>query len=257
MGSYTPLTMSPSKAYGRPAGGGGGGAAAFARRLNAAARRRPALFAGLGLGLLIAVHMLFGLPGQGGGGAGDLINDSALVGADDDLFASDGRLPGVAPVSTRSSSTTSSSKTSKTTTTSSGSTIATGSSGIGGGPRAGAGTAVGPPKPSPAPVYATPPPPRPQNAAGAPPAGTASSSADGGGGGGDGDWRARAAAIPFTMVTGASSSYFGGLTNFVGSLHWWCPRCRLAVYDLGLTQQQRDEVKSRWCGVALVKLGET
>jgi hypothetical protein len=48
------------------------------------------------------------------------------------------------------------------------------------------------------------------------------------------------------VATGANSAYFGGLQNLVGSVARWCPRCRVAVFDLGLTAEQVAEART-WC----------
>ncbi|KAI8476927.1 MAG: hypothetical protein J3K34DRAFT_516186 [Monoraphidium minutum] len=71
----------------------------------------------------------------------------------------------------------------------------------------------------------------------------------GGGGGGDGGWRETAARYRFTVITGASSNYMRGLTNLVGSVHFWCPKCRLAIYNLGLSEAEIKAARDSWCNV--------
>ena len=44
--------------------------------------------------------------------------------------------------------------------------------------------------------------------------------------------------------------YFSGLKNLAGSVRFWCPACRLVVYDLGLKDQQLANMTS-WCGVEI------
>ncbi|KAL3810788.1 hypothetical protein ACHAXA_006432 [Cyclostephanos tholiformis] len=56
--------------------------------------------------------------------------------------------------------------------------------------------------------------------------------------------------VPLTIVTGANSPFFGALRNLVGSVRYWCPpsRCRIAVFNLGLTDDEINESRA-WCGV--------
>ena len=58
--------------------------------------------------------------------------------------------------------------------------------------------------------------------------------------------------VPLTIVTAANSGYYGHLTNILGSIQYWEPDMQIAVYDLGLTKDQVDEVKSL-CGVELIE----
>ncbi|KAH3767809.1 hypothetical protein Pelo_333 [Pelomyxa schiedti] len=53
-----------------------------------------------------------------------------------------------------------------------------------------------------------------------------------------------------TVVTSASSGFFTRLQNLVGSLHFWAPGTPVVVYDLGLDEPQRAEVRG-WLGVEL------
>lgn len=53
-----------------------------------------------------------------------------------------------------------------------------------------------------------------------------------------------------TLATGADSGYFRGLVNIVGSVQFWCPECRIVVFNLGLSEQQLNTVRS-WCNVTL------
>ncbi|XP_013418275.1 uncharacterized protein LOC106179275 isoform X2 [Lingula anatina] len=57
--------------------------------------------------------------------------------------------------------------------------------------------------------------------------------------------------VPFTLVTGADSFYFGGLANLVGSIHFWEPKRNIVVYDFGLEQKQISKIKT-WCKTKLV-----
>ncbi|GKZ01002.1 hypothetical protein MPSEU_001051700 [Mayamaea pseudoterrestris] len=48
-----------------------------------------------------------------------------------------------------------------------------------------------------------------------------------------------------TIVTGATSSYFHGLTNLVASANYWAPFAKVVVYNLGgLEQTEKDEIRS-------------
>lgn len=49
------------------------------------------------------------------------------------------------------------------------------------------------------------------------------------------------------VVTGADEGYMDRLRNLVGSLHFWAPRNRILVYDLGLHPVSQREVDS-WTG---------
>lgn len=53
------------------------------------------------------------------------------------------------------------------------------------------------------------------------------------------------------IATGADQAFFPALTNFVGSVRYWCPECSLAVYNLGLTEAQKATVRG-WCNTTLV-----
>ena len=44
------------------------------------------------------------------------------------------------------------------------------------------------------------------------------------------------------IVTGANSAYFHGLTNLIGSVHFWSPDRNIVVFDLGLDPAQRQEL---------------
>lgn len=50
------------------------------------------------------------------------------------------------------------------------------------------------------------------------------------------------------LVTAANSGYFGGLTNFAASARYWAPMHKLVVYNLGLTNEQMDQVE-KWSNV--------
>ena len=52
------------------------------------------------------------------------------------------------------------------------------------------------------------------------------------------------------ITTAADSSYFTGLTNLVGSLHFWEPHRTVGVFNLGMTAEQLEEVRS-WNNVEL------
>lgn len=66
----------------------------------------------------------------------------------------------------------------------------------------------------------------------------------------------RAPAAPTTTVltvaTGADSPFFAAMRNLAGSVRFWCPpdRCRLAVFDLGLSPDELDEARA-WCGASV------
>lgn len=52
------------------------------------------------------------------------------------------------------------------------------------------------------------------------------------------------------IATGANSEYFKSLRNLVGSIAFWCPQCRVAVFNLGLTSVELLEIKT-WCRTSL------
>jgi len=52
------------------------------------------------------------------------------------------------------------------------------------------------------------------------------------------------------LVTAASSAFFAGLRNLVGSAHFWERDLPIVVYDMGLSSEERKEVKS-WAMVSL------
>ena len=54
------------------------------------------------------------------------------------------------------------------------------------------------------------------------------------------------------VVTGADSFYFPALENFAGSLKFWGPRYPLVVYNLGMTKEQLDKVRS-WSNLLALK----
>ena len=58
--------------------------------------------------------------------------------------------------------------------------------------------------------------------------------------------------VPLTIVTAADSEYYEHLTNILGSIQLWEPEAQIAVYDLGLTKQHAEEVRSL-CGVELIE----
>jgi len=65
------------------------------------------------------------------------------------------------------------------------------------------------------------------------------------GGGGD------SAPPVVSLVTASSHHFFPRLLNLVGSIHFWQgPSVDLIVYDIGLTPEERDEIK-RWSRVSL------
>ena len=52
---------------------------------------------------------------------------------------------------------------------------------------------------------------------------------------------------PVTLVSASSEDYFDRLRNLVGSVHAAEPDLQILVYDMGLTREQRREVrKTRW-----------
>jgi len=53
-----------------------------------------------------------------------------------------------------------------------------------------------------------------------------------------------------TIATGADSGFFSGLTNLVGSIRFWCPECKIAVFNLGMDHSQLEKVRN-WCNVTL------
>ncbi|KAH7721571.1 hypothetical protein AAVH_10870 [Aphelenchoides avenae] len=53
------------------------------------------------------------------------------------------------------------------------------------------------------------------------------------------------------VVTAASSNHFGELRGMVHSMQSKYPDARFVVYDLGLTNEQRDDVR-RWCNARYV-----
>ena len=61
---------------------------------------------------------------------------------------------------------------------------------------------------------------------------------------------AEVVAAPLTLVTGATSGFFGALRNFVGSAHFWAPHTTVLVYNLGLTAEQCAAVRT-WKNVQL------
>jgi len=54
------------------------------------------------------------------------------------------------------------------------------------------------------------------------------------------------------IVTAADSIYFTGLLNLVGSIHYWSEHTQVHIYDIGLTDRQREEV-ARWNNTTLIK----
>ncbi|CAH1791158.1 unnamed protein product [Owenia fusiformis] len=54
----------------------------------------------------------------------------------------------------------------------------------------------------------------------------------------------------FVLVTAANHNYFPGLKELVGSMHYWEPTIKVAIYDLGLTKIQLAEIKT-WCNVVV------
>ena len=52
-------------------------------------------------------------------------------------------------------------------------------------------------------------------------------------------------AINITIVTGATSSYFGQLKNLIGSIHVWEPTLDIYIYDLGLNSEELAKI-SKW-----------
>ena len=57
------------------------------------------------------------------------------------------------------------------------------------------------------------------------------------------------------LVTGADDTYFNALTNLVGSLRYWAPENRIAVYNLGMSASNLKTVES-WDNVLQVKWKE-
>ncbi|CAH1787151.1 unnamed protein product, partial [Owenia fusiformis] len=58
------------------------------------------------------------------------------------------------------------------------------------------------------------------------------------------------------IVTAASNEFFRGLTEFVASVHFWEPRTKIVVYDIGLTLLQKQDVHT-WCNVESLNLPKT
>jgi hypothetical protein len=56
--------------------------------------------------------------------------------------------------------------------------------------------------------------------------------------------------LPLTLVTAASSGFVGHLGNIVGSAHYWEPNLEIAVYDLGLSDDNKAQI-SKWCRVTI------
>ncbi|CAH1786603.1 unnamed protein product [Owenia fusiformis] len=54
--------------------------------------------------------------------------------------------------------------------------------------------------------------------------------------------------LEVVIVTAASARYFYALKNFVGSVHYWERKRRIAVFNIGLTQAQVEQIKY-WCNV--------
>lgn len=52
------------------------------------------------------------------------------------------------------------------------------------------------------------------------------------------------------VATGANGGYYHGLTNLVGSVHFWCPECPVVVFNLGLSEEQKRTVDT-WCNTTL------
>lgn len=58
--------------------------------------------------------------------------------------------------------------------------------------------------------------------------------------------------VPKRMVvtTGANDGYYHGLSNFVGSVHYWCVNCPIVVFNLGLSEEHKKTVDT-WCNTTL------
>ena len=54
------------------------------------------------------------------------------------------------------------------------------------------------------------------------------------------------------IVTGADTVYFQALKNFAGSLKYWGPQYPLVVYNLGMTNEELDKVRS-WSNLLALK----
>lgn len=53
------------------------------------------------------------------------------------------------------------------------------------------------------------------------------------------------------IVTAADQTYFGGLINLIGSIHFWNPEVQVMVYDLGLESRLCEEI-GKWRNVTFV-----
>ena len=53
------------------------------------------------------------------------------------------------------------------------------------------------------------------------------------------------------IISAANEAYFTGLLNLVGSMHYWSPKSQIIIYDLGLSEQQLQEI-SHWRNAKVV-----
>jgi hypothetical protein len=51
-------------------------------------------------------------------------------------------------------------------------------------------------------------------------------------------------------AAGATDGFYHGLTNLVGSVHFWCPECPILVFNLGLSEEHKKTVNT-WCNTTL------
>ncbi|MEM7061699.1 MAG: DUF1647 domain-containing protein [Cyanobacteria bacterium P01_B01_bin.77] len=54
------------------------------------------------------------------------------------------------------------------------------------------------------------------------------------------------------IVTAANSAYFMGLENLVGSIHFWAPKHKIILYDLGLEKADLEEI-NYWKNISVVR----
>lgn len=57
------------------------------------------------------------------------------------------------------------------------------------------------------------------------------------------------------VVSGADSSYFGGLKNLAASVKFWAPQRKIVIYNLGMTEAQLDEIKG-WSNLKALRWPE-
>ncbi|XP_013398929.1 uncharacterized protein LOC106165312 [Lingula anatina] len=55
----------------------------------------------------------------------------------------------------------------------------------------------------------------------------------------------------FIIVTASDKDSFNSLSNLVGSIHFWEPKTKIIIYDIGLDEKQRHQIR-KWCMTSLV-----